>query len=105
MPSKDLLTIFRRNARTANPKSMTMPAASAFNGSAFCLIPGCALHVSLSTTGDRELYEVDKDHGTVPLHLSFSKPATFSAVPTYSAVIYVAFVGILAGLGNGLKEC
>lgn len=102
-PSEDLLRIFRKMVRESDTGSMTVSTDSAYNRSPFCFIPRCAASVSLSTTDDHELYEVGKDHGTCPLHGTLCKPGTFTAVPTYNAVMLVPFVGVLAGIGNGLK--
>lgn len=85
---------------------MTASADAAYNGGSCCFIPQCAVTVSLSTTdgttGDHGLYEVGEKHGECGLHKTLCESGTVTVSPTYNSVILVAFVGILAGIGNGL---
>ena len=107
-PSQDLLDIYKRMVRNSATGSMNVSTEAAYNGSSCCFVPQCALTVSLSTTdgtmGDHELYEVDEKHGDCGFHKSLCKSGTVTISPTYNSVVLVAFVGILAGIGNGLKN-
>ena len=107
-PSSDLFdkikAVVPNTSMTTNVEAAHLSSPWGCNSNECCLFNGCAVTTDLCNTDSihRERFEVPRSHFGVPFHLGFHESPEVTLSPTYNAVIFLAYIGMLVGLGKGL---